>query len=218
MPIKILIADDHSMVRKGIRALLEDEKGFEIVGEVVDGRELIEFLPMLEVDVVLLDITMPGMTGVEVTRWISENYPGVKTLIFTMHNKTDYILNSVQYGASGYLLKETNDEEIVLAITAVAAGELYFPPAISSVIIRQLLPSRPRSRPEPNNEGQESPLARLSAREVQVLECLKEGLSNAEIARRFDTSPHTVANQRASILKKVGVKNTAELISLSMSK
>jgi DNA-binding NarL/FixJ family response regulator len=216
MPVRVLIADDHSMVRKGIRALLEDEKDFDIVGEVVDGQEVIEFLPMLDADVVLLDITMPKMTGIEVTRWISEHHPETRVLIFSMHNKTDYILNAVQYGASGYLLKETNDEEIVRAIKVVAAGDLYFPPEISSVIIRHLVLPKHRSRQEPAAAEKESPLAKLSSREIQVLECLKEGLSNAEIAKRFDTSPNTVANQRASILKKMGVKNTAELITLSM--
>lgn len=215
MAIKVLIADDHSMVRKGVRALLEDEPDIQIAGEVVDGQEVVEFLPMLEVDVVLLDITMPKLSGIEVTRWVTENMPQVKVLVFSMHDKTDYILNAVQYGASGYLLKDTNDEEIVRAVRVVAGGDLYFPPGISSVIIKNLVLPRHRQRPESHPES-DSLVSRLTAREVQILDCLKEGLSNNEIAKRFDTSPNTVANQRASILKKAGVKNTAELISLSM--
>lgn len=215
MGIRILIADDHSMVRKGIRALLEDEKDLEIVGEVVDGQEVIEFLPMLEVDVVLLDITMPKLSGIEVTRWISENQPQTKVLIFSMHDKTDYILNAVQYGASGFLLKDTNDEEIIRAIRTIATGDLYFPPNISAVIIKNLVIPKHRQRTESSAEA-DSLFTKLTTREIQILDCLKEGLSNAEIARRFDTSPNTVANQRASILKKTGAKNTAELISQSM--
>lgn len=215
MAIRILIADDHSMVRKGIRALLEDEKDIEIAGEVVDGQEVIEFLPMLEVDVVLLDITMPKLSGIEVTRWISENHAQTKVLIFSMHDKTDYILNAVQYGASGFLLKDTNDEEIIRAIRTVAIGDLYFPPNISAVIIKNLVTPKHRQRTESSAEA-DSLFNKLTSREIQILDCLKEGLSNAEIARRFDTSPNTVANQRASILKKTGAKNTAELISQSM--
>lgn len=215
MAIKILIADDHSMVRKGIRALLEEEQDFDVVGEVVDGQEVIEFLPMLDVDVVLLDITMPKVSGIEATRWISEHFPKVKVLIFSMHDKADYILNAVQYGASGFLLKDTNDEEIIRAIRTIYNSELYFPPAISSVIIRNLLPADRRRKPEA--EGASGALvSKLSSREIQILECLKEGLSNQEIAKRFDTSPNTVANQRANILKKTGAKNTAELISNAM--
>lgn len=212
MSIRILIADDHSMVRKGIRALLEDEVDIEVAGEATDGQEAIASIALLNPDIVLLDITMPKFSGIEVTRWAATNSPQTKVLIFSMHDKTDYILNAAQYGAAGFLLKETNDEEIIKAIRVIYQGELYFPPNISSIIIKNLVKTRLKSE-----QNIEDPiLSKLTTREIQILDCLKEGLSNQEIARRFDTSPNTVANQRASILKKTGVKNTAELISLSM--
>lgn len=210
--MKILIADDHSMVRKGIKALLEDETDIEVIAEATDGQEAVDFITSLSPDIVLLDISMPKLSGIEVTRWVTANSPQTKVLIFSMHDKTDYILNAVQYGAWSFLLKETNDEEIIKAIRTIHQGELYFPPNISSVIIKNLV--KTRFKQEQNTE--DSLLSKLTSREVQILDCLKEGLSNQEIARRFDTSPNTVANQRTSILKKTGVKNTAELISLSM--
>ncbi len=215
MPIRILIADDHSMVRKGIRTLLEDEEDLEIVGEAADGQEVLDIIGNLSPHVLLLDITMPRLSGIEVTRQLSLLHPEIKVLIFSMHNHPDYILNAVQLGASGYLLKETDDDEIIDAIRTVAAGELYYPPNASSVIIRQLVLAKPRPKSDPVSSSG-SVWNKLTSREVQVLHCLTEGLSNVDIARRFDTSPNTVANQRASIMRKAGVKNTAELISLAM--
>lgn len=210
--IKILIADDHSMVRKGVRALLEDEKEIEVVGEATDGRETLDLIAQLHPDIVLLDITMPEINGIEVTRQVSTYHPQTRVLIFSMHDKTDYILNAVQYGACGFLLKDTNDEEIISAIRTLYRGELYFPPGISSVIIKNLVKIKLKAE----HFSDDSPLIKLTGRELQILDCLKEGMNNQEIARRFDTSPNTVANQRTSILKKTGVKNTAELISLAM--
>lgn len=213
MRIRILIADDHSMVRKGVKALLEDDKEIEVVGEATDGEETLALISTLKPDIIILDITMPGMSGIEATRWISSHHPATKVLIFSMHDKTDYILNAVQYGAAGFLLKDSNDEEITRAIHTIHKGELYFPAGISSIIIKNLVKIR-LNKPE----GEDAFLSKLTTREWQILECLKEGLNNQEIARRFDTSPNTVANQRTSILKKTGVKNTAELISLAMRK
>lgn len=212
MPVKVLIADDHSMVRKGIRALLEDENEIEVVGEAIDGREALDLIARLNPDLVLLDITMPEINGIEVTRQVSAHHPQTRVLIFSMHDKTDYILNAVQYGASGFLLKDTNDEEIISAIRTIHRGELYFPAGISSVIIKNLVKIKLKAE----QVADDSPLTKLTTREFQILDCLKEGMNNQEIARRFDTSPNTVANQRTSILKKTGVKNTAELISLAM--
>ncbi len=138
-PIRILIVDDHSVVRKGLLNLLEDEPDIEIAGEASDGDEALAQIPVLQPDVMLLDITMPRMSGIEVTKEVHASFPHVRILVFSMHNNPDYILNAVLNGAAGYLLKDTDQEEILKAIRTVHAGELYYPPNASSVIIRNLV-------------------------------------------------------------------------------
>ncbi|WP_247233849.1 response regulator transcription factor [Telluribacter sp. SYSU D00476] len=219
MPIKVLIADDHSVVRKGILNLLEDESDIEIVGEASDGDEAIDLIPVTHPDVLLLDITMPRMSGIEVAREASRLYPEVRILVFSMHNNPDYILNAVQSGAAGYLLKDTDQEEILKAVRAVAAGELYYPPNASSVIIRNLVVPKNSYRQTESGIGASTAASiwnKITPREYQILQCLTEGMSSKEIAERFDVSPHTVANQRASIIRKARVKNTAELVSIAL--
>lgn len=219
MAIRILIADDHSVVRKGIVTLLEDETDIEIVGEAPDGDDAIDMIPVVNPDVLLLDITMPRMSGIEVVRVVSRLYPKVRVLMFSMHNNPDYILNAVQNGAAGYLLKDTDREEILRAVRAVAGGELYYPPNASSIIIRHLIiPKGGRKSEDPSNgsNGMASVWNKITPREAQILNCLSEGMSSREIAERFEISPNTVANQRASIMRKAGVKNTAELVSLAL--
>ncbi|GAB2767878.1 response regulator transcription factor [Rhabdobacter roseus] len=219
MSIRILIADDHSVVRKGMVTLLEDEADIQIVGEASDGDEALALIPGLQPDVLLLDITMPRMSGIEVTKEVSRLYPDVRILVFSMHNNPDYILNAVQNGAAGYLLKDTDREEILRAVRNVAAGELYYPPNASSVIIRHLIVPRNVHRyaeVSAGSGGLSSIWNKVTPREHQILQCLTEGMSSKEIAERFDVSPHTVANQRASIIRKARVKNTAELVSLAL--
>ncbi len=220
MSIRLLITDDHSVVRKGIRTLLEDETDIEVVGEATDGDEAIELIPTLKPDVLLLDITMPRMSGIDVTKVVVKRYPNVQILIFSMHHNPDYILKAVQNGAAGYLLKDTNEEEILRAVRTVATGELYYPPSASSVIIKQLV--SPRNAPGDDVPDLDATLRpgsvwqKITPREAQILTCLTEGMSNREIAERFDISPNTVANQRASIIRKADVKNSFELVQLAL--
>jgi DNA-binding NarL/FixJ family response regulator len=218
MSIRILVADDHSVVRKGIRMLLEDEADIQIVGEASDGDEAIELLSDIEPDVLLLDITMPRMSGIEALKIVSQQYPKVRTLMFSMHNNPDYILKAVQNGAAGYLLKDTGQEEILQAVRTVVNGDLYYPPNASSVIIRHLvLPNKPQPKePASATTKTTSVWNKITSREAQILTCLIDGMSSPEIADRFGISPNTVANQRASIIKKAGVKNTVDLIRMAL--
>lgn len=218
-PIRIMVADDHSVVRKGVRLLLEDEADIQIVGEAPDGDEAIDLIPIVKPDVLFLDITMPRLSGIEALPIITQQFPAVRILMFSMHNNKDYILKSVQYGAAGYLQKDTDREEILRAIRAVVGGDLYYPPSASSVIIRHLvLPNAPGTKEEasPTPTKKASIWNKVSSREAQILTCLIEGMSSQEIAKHFDISSNTVANQRASILRKAGVKNTVELIRLAL--
>ncbi|WP_375445170.1 response regulator [uncultured Fibrella sp.] len=217
MPIRILVADDHSVVRKGIRMLLEDETDIQIVGEAADGDEAIDALAQVQPDVLLLDITMPRMSGIDALKIISHQYPAVRTLMFSMHNNPDYILKAVEYGAAGYLLKDTSQEEILKAVRTVVTGDLYYPPSASSVIIQHLV--KRTNVPEPTAtspaSGTSSLWKKITAREAQILTCLMKGMSSSRIAEQFGISPNTVANQRASIIRKAGVKNTTDLIRLA---
>lgn len=218
MPISVLIVDDHSIVRQGIISLLEDEEDIIIAGEASDGDEVANALEKLKPDVILLDLTMPRMSGLEVIKQILPVYPKVRILVFSMHNNPDYILASVTQGASGYLLKDTSRDEILTAVRSVAQGELYYPPLAASIIIKNLLKQThqlPDIETEPGNESDSSVWKMITPREQQVLKCLTEGMSSKEIAEHLNISSNTVANQRASIMKKANVKNTAELISLA---
>ncbi|MBD2752123.1 response regulator transcription factor [Spirosoma validum] len=214
MSIRILVADDHSVVRKGIRMLLEDEADMQIIGEASDGDEAIEMLSNIEPDVLLLDITMPRMSGIEALKVISQQYPKVRTLMFSMHNNPDYILKAVQNGAAGYLLKDTGQEEILQAVRSVVNGDLYYPANASSVIIQHFILLNNSHKKESVVLSPKTPSVwnKITSREAQILTCLIDGMSSPEIAEKFGISANTVANQRASIIRKAGVKNTVDLI------
>eukprot|EP01136_Pigoraptor_vietnamica_P011686 Opistho-1_new@50852 len=147
-PITVLLADDHDVVRKGMKMLLEDEESVKVIGEASDGLDAIEKVKALSPNVVILDLTMPKMTGIEAAKIISEEYPEVRILIFSMHNNREYIINSVENGASGYLLKDTGKEELMRAINVVSEGRKYFPPEISEVIIDELLSKTTGNQPD----------------------------------------------------------------------
>lgn len=219
MPIRILVVDDHSVVRQGIITLLEDEEDLLIAGEASDGDEVWDMIETVAPDVILLDLTMPRMSGIDVIKQIVPAFPNVKILVFSMHNNADYMISAAVSGASGYLQKDTSRDEMLKAIRSIAKGELYFPPYASSVIIKNLLKQIARN-PEPKvelEEGNDKSVWKLiTPREQQILKCLTEGMSSKDIAEKFDISSNTVANQRASIMKKANVKNTAELISLAL--
>ncbi len=219
MPIRILVVDDHSVVRQGIITLLEDEEDIFIAGEASDGDEVLQKVEEVNPDVVLLDLTMPRMSGLDAMKELIPVHPDVRILVFSMHNNPDYIISALQNGAAGYLQKDTSRDEILRAVRSVVKGELYFPPDASSVIIRNLmkqLARLPETMPK-NQETQERSIWNIiTAREQQILKCLTEGMSSKDIAERFDISSNTVANQRASIMRKANVKNTAELISLAL--
>ncbi|MCF2442790.1 response regulator transcription factor [Dyadobacter sp. CY345] len=219
MAIRILVVDDHSVVRQGIITLLEDEEDILIVGEASDGDEVLDSVEALSPDVILLDLTMPRMSGIEAIKALVPVYPEVKVLVFSMHNNPDYILSAVKSGAAGYLLKDTGREEILKAVRSVAAGELYYPPNASSIIIRNLITSQREPVEEPENKpmtGGNSVWNKMTPREQQILQCLTEGMSSKDIAEHFAISSNTVANQRASIMRKANVKNTAELIGMAL--
>ena len=212
--IKLLIVDDHAVVRKGIQNLLEDEENIEIVGEASDGMEALEKVKNLKPTIVLLDLTMPKMSGFEVAKSISDRHPAVKSLIFSMHNNPEYMVTSVENGAMGYLLKDTSKEEILKALSSVSEGQKYFPPTASAMIIDGLMAQR-KQKTTPKLKTT-SVFAKISKKEREILKYITEGMSSQEIAEKLSLSVRTVSNHRANILRKTDVKNTAELVRLAV--
>ena len=212
--IKLLIADDHAVVRSGIRNLLEDEPNIEIVGEAADGATALQQIEALQPSLVLLDLTMPKMTGFEVAKMIAKTHPHVSVVVFSMHNNQEYMVEAVENGAMGYLLKDTSKEEILRALDTVHGGQKYFPLNVSAAIIDSLLAERKQSLN--SNKGQNGVFSLLSKQERVVLGHIVEGLNSQEISDRLALSVRTVSNHRASILKKTKVKNTAELVRLAL--
>jgi DNA-binding NarL/FixJ family response regulator len=209
--IRVLLVDDHEVVRKGMSFLLEDEEGLVIVGEAGGGKEALEKIPLLEPNLVLLDINMPEMNGIETAGHISKKFPKVKILIFSMHNDPDYILKSIEKKVDGYILKDAEKEEIVKAMHAVHNGEKYFPPEVSAILVSAIQSGS-------NIKGSKSSnkiLDILSKKEVEVLTFISEGKSSKEIAEKLGLSIRTVSNHRANMLKKTNLNNTAELVRMA---
>jgi DNA-binding NarL/FixJ family response regulator len=211
-PITILLADDHDVVRKGMKMLLEDETSVKVIGEASDGLDAIEKVKTLMPNVVILDLTMPNMNGIEAAKIISEQYPDVKILIFSMHNNREYIVNSVENGANGYLLKDTGKEELMRAIGVVSEGRKYFPPEISEVIIDELL-----AKTASNQDNSGKPIfQKITPKEKQILSMIVQGLNSREIADKLFLSIRTVDNHRANMMKKTKAKNTADLVMMAI--
>ncbi len=209
--ITILLADDHDVVRRGMKMLLEDEEGIEVIGEASDGLEAIEKVKIMMPNVVILDLTMPKMNGIEAAKVISEEYPGVKILIFSMHHNKEYIIKSVENGANGYLLKDTNKEELLRAIKVVSEGRKYFPPEISEVIINELL-----AKTSGTQEETRPIFEKITPKEKQILGMIVQGFNSREMADKLFLSIRTVDNHRANMMKKVKAKNTADLVKMAI--
>lgn len=201
--ISVLIADDHGVVREGIRRLIEGESDIELCGEASDGRELLEQVAKRRPQVVILDITMPHMSGLETLEQIRSRYPDVKTILLSVHADPPMIQSAVTLGVDGYLLKNTRASEIVSAIRAVTRGGSYFSPQIAREIVTRIRDPRPAG---------DEPFSLLSGREREVLHLIAEGLSAKEIAVELSISTKTVEAHRTSLMRKLGVRKATELV------
>ena len=204
MYFRVLIVDDHQLIRSALRLLLEREGSFEVVAEAGDGREAIRSVRETKPHLVLMDIVMPGMNGIEATARICSECPGVKVLCLSMYTESRFVALALEAGASGYLLKSCTAEELVQALRTIGAGQTYLSPAIAHTVVDLLRAGTHQCR-----EGKA--FACLTAREREVLQLLAEGASSKQIARRLHLSIKTVGTHRERIMQKLGISSVAGL-------
>ena len=201
--MRILLADDHTLVRGGIRALLESVPGVEIVAESGDGRQALELIGKHRPDVALLDITMPGLNGLEVANRVAKESPKTRVLILSMHTNETYVAQALQAGVAGYLLKASAVEELPLALKAVARGETYLSPAISRQVVEGFLRQ---------TEDEPGLMTALTPRQREILQLIAEGRSTKEIGADLGVSVKTVATHRAQLMERLGVNDVPSLV------
>jgi two-component system response regulator NreC len=204
--IRVLLVDDHAMFREGVRSLLEGEPDLEVVGEVEDGRQAVQTALTLAPDVVLMDITMPQLDGIEATRQIRAQNDAIKVLILTMHDNEDVFFRSISAGASGYVLKRSGGLELMSAIRSTHEGNSYLSPLLAKALMSDYLQRGERSQDGPA-QGR-----RLSAREQEILKLIAEGNSSREIAEMLTLSVKTVHNHRTRLMTKLDIHRNTDLV------
>ena len=209
--LRIVLAEDHTILREGLRALLSADPNFEIIGEAQNGREAVRCVEKLEPDLVLMDLSMPRMSGMDAIREIKRRYPEVKIIALTVHKTEEYLLTTLKAGADGYVLKDATHEELVMAIKNVMGGKSYLSPGVSEKIIVGYLEGRESNRTA-------SPWETLSQREREVLKLIAEGFKNKEIAEDLCISLKTVEKHRANLMKKLDLHNAAALTVYAVQK
>lgn len=202
--ISVLIADDHAIVREGLRSLLEMQPDIEVAGEARNGQEALDKTRELAPDIILMDITMPGMSGLEATRLVREQSPDTRVLVLTMHEGDEYFFKLIDAGASGYLVKGCSSEELMTALRAVNRGEVFLYPTMTTKLLSDYL-RRSRGSDKETGDG-------LTNREMEILKYVADGHTNSDIAERLVLSVATVQTHRANIMAKLGLHNAAELV------
>ena len=203
-PIKIMVVDDHKIVRDGIRALLIGQNTIKYIGDAEDSESLFNFLSKTQPNVLILDIQLPGKSGIDITHELKEKYPCIRILILSSNCDEENILNAVKAGVNGVLSKDTSKEELVTAINSVAAGECYFGEKINKIVYKSYIEQVSSQNTKPANC--------LSEREVEILTLLADGFTNKEIADKLFISPRTIDTHKANIMSKLNLPSTVELV------
>ena len=208
---RILIADDHGIVRKGIRYLLESQPDLRVVGEASDGREAVHLAEELKPDVVIMDIAMPHLSGIEATEQIIGRTPKIGVIVLSMHSDEAYLVRTLAAGAKGYLLKDSAEDDLIRAVRTVAQGRPFFSPVISQALLEDYLRNL-------QQRGLQDSYDLLTQREKEVLQLLAEGKSNKEVATMLNLSVYTVETHRANLMQKLNLHNTAEIVLYAVRK
>ena len=211
MTIKIYIVDDHSVVRYGLRLLLDSQVDIEIIGEASSAVEILAEVSDLNPDVILMDISLPGISGIEATRKIKKNWPDTKVIALTIHEDEEYFFKMLDAGASGYVPKRAAPDELLTAIKAVSSGDVYLYPSLAKLLVIDYLV-------EQGSQENERTINELTPRQQEVLVLLGEGESNRKIAERLSISPSTVARHRENIMDKLNLHSRTELVKYAIKK
>jgi DNA-binding NarL/FixJ family response regulator len=205
--ISLFIVDDHKLVRDGMKALLSGIPTIEITGEASDGKEMFELLKERQPEVIIMDISLPEISGIELTRMLSQQYPSIRVLVLSMYNDEEFIFNSIKAGAKGFLPKNTSREELVEAIQAIHNGDEFFSESISKIILRSYI-RKATVDEEPADKNREA----LTPREIEILKLFVEGHINKEIGEMLDISIRTVETHKNHIMKKLALRSTVEMV------
>ena len=208
---KIVIAEDHTILRAGLRALLSGQNGLEVIGEAGDGREAIRKVDTLQPDLLLIDLSMPKLNGIDAIREIKSQHPEIKIIVLTVHKSEEYIVAALQAGANGYMLKDASQNELLLAIDYVINGKTFLSPSISDKVVDAFLNTDKKDKPA-------AVLDNLTAREREILKLVAEGNTNKKIADHLCISLKTVEKHRSNLMKKLDLRNTAGLTAYAIEK
>jgi DNA-binding NarL/FixJ family response regulator len=205
--LRVFLADDHAVVREGLKALINSQAGMEVVGEAADGRTACTKVEEIRPDVVVMDVTMPDLNGVQATRELRGRCPDVKVLALTVHEERSYLRDLIEAGASGYVLKRSAAEDLVHAVQVVARGDMYLDPSVTAVVLGNF------ARTRPSDAGASTA---LSDRETEVMQLIAQGHSNREIAARLDISVKTVETYKARSMEKLGLTGRADIVRFAL--
>lgn len=209
--IRIVLADDHAVVRGGLRALLQQQEDFQVVGEASDGREAVTLANSLHPDVIVMDLSMPILNGTEASRQITGQHPEIAIIVLTMHSDEAYVLRALKAGARGYLLKESAEADLIAAIRAVQNGKAFFSPEVSRVLVQDYVRQL-------QDRDIEDSYELLTPREREILQLIAEGKSNKDVANLLNLSVYTVETHRGNIMEKLGLHTVPELILYAVRK
>lgn len=209
--IEIFLVDDHQLVRDGIKALLAGVAEIKIIGEANNGDELMEAIKYRQPAIILMDISLPDISGIDLTRQLSQSYPNIRVLILSMYTNEDFVFNAMKAGARGYLPKNTSRQELLDAIFAIHDGHEFFSESISKIILKSFL----RQATQSEGGSEDSPQS-LTSREQEILKLFAEGQNNKEISQKLSISIRTVESHKNHIVKKLGLKSTVEMVKFAI--